>query len=65
MQALMLMWQIMSEKAATSNDRFYRALYTVLGSDTVPTSTKGPMFLSLLFKVGVVTPLARAREMPD
>jgi hypothetical protein len=50
----MLMWQIMSEKATTTNDRFYRALYSVMASDSVTNSTKGPMFLSLLFKVGRV-----------
>jgi len=37
---------------ATVSDRFYRALYAVLGSDGPATSSKAPMFLALLYKVG-------------
>lgn len=33
-------------------DRFYRAMYTVLLTDGPSTSTKAPMFLGLVFKVG-------------
>mmetsp|Transcript_8714 Transcript_8714/g.18540 ORF Transcript_8714/g.18540 Transcript_8714/m.18540 type:complete len:1163 (-) Transcript_8714:938-4426(-) len=48
-QALMLMFQLMSSRNAIS-DRFYRALYSVLLSDGPITSNKTPMFLALLFK---------------
>ena len=51
LQALMLMYQLMSARAAIS-DRFYRALYAVLLSDGPTTSSRAPMFLALLFKVG-------------
>lgn len=50
-QALMLMYQLMSARNAIS-DRFYRAMYTVLATDGPTTSNRGPMFLALLFKVG-------------
>ena len=50
MQALMLMWQLLSGRAAVS-DRFYRALYSVMASETPASSSKSPMFLALLFKV--------------
>ncbi len=56
MQALMLMWQVLSSKEQTSvNDRFYRALYASLAHDALPLSTKAPMFLGLLYKVRRVT----------
>ncbi|GFH22680.1 CBF domain-containing protein [Haematococcus lacustris] len=48
-QALMLMWQLMSSKSAVT-DRFYRALYSVMSNEAALTSSKAPMFLSLLFK---------------
>lgn len=50
-QALMLVWQLMSSKS-TASDRFYRALYVTVAHDALPLSTKSPMFLALLFKVG-------------
>lgn len=48
-QALLLLHQLMSSRNAVS-DRFYRALYSMVLSPELPTSTKAPMFLSLLFK---------------
>jgi ribosome biogenesis protein MAK21 len=48
-QALLLLFQLMSSRSTVS-DRFYRALYAVLGSSELYRSTKAPMFLSLLFK---------------
>lgn len=48
-QALLLLFQLMSSRSTVS-DRFYRALYAVLGSPELYRSTKAPMFLSLLFK---------------
>lgn len=48
-QALMLLFQLMSSRNALS-DRFYRALYSVLLTDGPTTSTKAPMFLSMLYK---------------
>ncbi|KAI7841479.1 hypothetical protein COHA_004873 [Chlorella ohadii] len=48
-QALLLLFQLMSSRSTVS-DRFYRALYAVLGSPELYRSTKSPMFLSLLFK---------------
>lgn len=48
-QALLLLHQLMSSRNSIS-DRFYRALYASLLSPELPRSTKGPMFLSLLYK---------------
>lgn len=48
-QALLLLHQLMSSRNAVS-DRFYRALYSMVMSPDLSTSTKAPMFLSLLFK---------------
>ncbi|KAL4421400.1 hypothetical protein ABPG75_010691 [Micractinium tetrahymenae] len=48
-QALLLLFQLMSSRSTVS-DRFYRALYSVLGSPELFRSTKAPLFLSLLFK---------------
>ena len=48
-QALLLLYQLMSARNAES-DRFYRALYATLMSSELVTSTKAPMYLSLLFK---------------
>eukprot|EP00798_Chlamydomonas_sp_ICE-L_P018712 gene18712-25235_t len=48
-QALMLMYQLMSARNSIS-DRFYRALYSVLITEGTTTSSKAPMFLALLFK---------------
>jgi len=48
-QALLLLHQLMTSRNSVS-DRFYRALYSALLSPELPRSTKGPMFLSLLFK---------------
>ena len=47
----MLMYQLMSSRNSVP-DRFYRAVYSVLLSDGPSTSSKAPMFLSLVFKVG-------------
>ncbi|EFJ51407.1 hypothetical protein VOLCADRAFT_87659 [Volvox carteri f. nagariensis] len=47
-QALMLMYQLMSARAAIS-DRYYRALYAALDRDGPTTSSRAPMFLALLF----------------
>ncbi|WPT12707.1 Ribosome biogenesis protein NOC1 [Picochlorum sp. SENEW3] len=48
-QALLLLYQLMSSQSSIS-DRFYRALYSVLLSRELPTSTKAPLFLSLFLK---------------
>ncbi|GLI62277.1 hypothetical protein VaNZ11_004885, partial [Volvox africanus] len=48
-QALMLMYQLMSARAAI-NDRYYRALYAALDREGPTTSSRAPMFLALLFK---------------
>ncbi|KXZ46949.1 hypothetical protein GPECTOR_39g443 [Gonium pectorale] len=48
-QALMLMYQLMSARAAIS-DRYYRALYAAMEREGPTTSSRAPMFLSLLFK---------------
>ncbi|KAI3423892.1 hypothetical protein D9Q98_009726 [Chlorella vulgaris] len=48
-QALLLLFQLMSSRSTVS-DRFYRALYAAMSSSELHRSTKGPMFLSLLFK---------------
>eukprot|EP00898_Chlorokybus_atmophyticus_P004404 jgi/Chlat1/4965/Chrsp32S04947 len=48
-QALVLLHQLITSHQAIS-DRFYRALYTVLISSTMPRSSKAALFLSLLFK---------------
>ncbi len=50
MQALMLVWQLMTTKT-TASDRFYRALYTLVAHDALPLSSRAPMFLALLYKV--------------
>lgn len=57
-QALMLVWQLLSGRGASS-DRFYRALYAVLGTSGPPTSSKAPMFLALLFKAMRADPSAK------
>ncbi|GFR50755.1 hypothetical protein Agub_g13022, partial [Astrephomene gubernaculifera] len=48
-QALMLMYQLMSARASI-NDRYYRALYAALDRDGPTTSSRAPMFLALVFK---------------
>ncbi|GIM15448.1 hypothetical protein Vretimale_18225, partial [Volvox reticuliferus] len=48
-QSLMLMYQLMSARAAI-NDRYYRALYAALDREGPTTSSRAPMFLALLFK---------------
>jgi ribosome biogenesis protein MAK21 len=45
----MLVFQLMSSRSTVS-DRFYRALYAVLGTDGPHAANRSPMFLSLLFK---------------
>jgi len=51
LQALMLLFQLMSARSAVS-DRFYRALYAVMGAggDGPTASARAPMFLALLYK---------------
>ncbi|GIL62556.1 hypothetical protein Vafri_16644, partial [Volvox africanus] len=48
-QALMLMYQLMSARSAI-NDRYYRALYAALDREGPTTSSRAPMFLALLYK---------------
>ncbi|BBM98893.1 ribosome biogenesis protein MAK21 [Marchantia polymorpha subsp. ruderalis] len=48
-QALMLLHQLMVKNQAV-NDRFYRALYSVLLSESLAKSSKAEMFLGLIFK---------------
>lgn len=48
-QALMLLYQVMSSRAAVS-DRFFRALYEKLLSPELTTSSKLSMFLNIVFK---------------
>lgn len=62
-QALMLMFQLMSSRNSVP-DRFYRAVYSVLLSDGPSTSSKAPMFLSLVFKVGVAGLHRQLRSPP-
>ncbi len=47
----MLVWQLLAAREAPT-DRFYRALYAGLANDALTASSKAPMFLGLLFKVG-------------
>ncbi|CAI5466910.1 unnamed protein product [Closterium sp. Yama58-4] len=48
-QALLLLFQLMAKSAALST-RYYRALYSVLFSPALAKSSKGPMFMALVFK---------------
>ncbi len=61
MQALLLLFQLLSGREAVS-DRFYRALYDVLLADGPFAATKAPMFMSLLYKV--CSPATTELSMP-